>query len=51
MAFSRFGAKLTDQEENDFVDFLGALTNEVPNITYPALPTRTELPPESSLAK
>ena len=35
MGSSQLGAKLTDEEENDIVAFLGALTGELPNIAYP----------------
>jgi cytochrome c peroxidase len=51
MGSSQLGAKLTDKEEDDIVAFLGALTGQLPNITYPALPSRTDSTPTPSLAK
>ena len=51
MGSSQLGAKLPDREEDDIVAFLGALTGELPNITYPVLPVRTESTPLPSLAK
>jgi len=51
MGSSQLGAKLTDKEEDDIVAFLGTLTGQLPNIAYPALPTRTDSTPLPSLAK
>ena len=51
MGSSQLGAKLTDEEENDIVAFLGALTGELPNIAYPVLPVRTKSTPQPSLSK
>ena len=51
MGSSQLGAKLTDQEEDDIVAFLNTLTGELPAITYPILPTRTDATPLPSLAK
>ena len=51
MGSSQLGAQLTDKEADDIVAFLGTLTGELPNITYPILPTRTDSTPEPSVAK
>ena len=51
MGSSQLGEKLTDKEEDDIVAFLGALTGQLPSVTYPVLPTRADSTPEPSLAK
>ncbi len=51
MGSSQLGAKLTDKEEDDIVAFLGALTGELPSVSFPVLPIRTNSTPEPSLAK
>jgi cytochrome c peroxidase len=51
MGSSQLGAKLTDKEEDDIVAFLGALTGQLPSVSYPVLPTRTDWTPQPSLAK
>ena len=51
MDSSQLGAKLSDENEDDIVAFLGTLTGELPNIPYPTLPVRTESTPQPSLAK
>jgi len=51
MGASQLGAKLTDKEEDDIVAFLGTLTGELPDVTYPVLPVRTDATPQPSLAK
>jgi cytochrome c peroxidase len=51
MGSAQLGAKLTDEEEDDIVAFLGSLTGELPSIQYPVLPVRTEATPLPSLAK
>jgi cytochrome c peroxidase len=51
MGSSQLGARLTDEEEDDIVAFLGALTGQLPSVPYPVLPTRTDETPQPSLAK
>ena len=48
MASSQLGADLSDEEIDDITAFLGALTGEVPEITYPILPPETASTPHPS---
>lgn len=45
MAESQLGAELSEEEVTDIVAFLGALTGEVPEVTYPVLPAETASTP------
>jgi cytochrome c peroxidase len=45
MGASQLGAKLSDQEENSIVAFLGSLTGQQPKIELPVLPPRTDSTP------
>lgn len=51
MGNAQLGANLTDKETDDIVAFLDSLTGQLPQITYPSLPTRTDTTPEPSFAK
>ncbi|MFP4239850.1 cytochrome-c peroxidase [Rhodosalinus sp.] len=48
MASSQLGADLSDEEIDEITAFLGALTGEVPEITYPILPPETASTPHPS---
>ncbi|REC58912.1 cytochrome C peroxidase [Rhodosalinus sediminis] len=48
MASSQLGADLSEQEIDELTAFLGALTGEVPEITYPMLPAETAETPRPS---
>ena len=48
MATSQLGAELSEQEVDDVVAFLGALTGELPQVTYPVLPAETAATPRPS---
>ncbi len=41
MGTSQLGTELNDDEVDKIVAFLGSLTGEMPQVTYPVLPTET----------
>ena len=45
MASSQLGAELTEEEVDDVVAFLDALTGQIPEVTYPVLPPETATTP------
>ncbi|SDN75642.1 cytochrome c peroxidase [Lutimaribacter pacificus] len=45
MAESQLGEELTDQEADQIVAFLGTLTGDMPEVTYPMLPVETATTP------
>jgi len=45
MASSQLGAELTEEEVDNVVAFLDALTGQVPEVTYPVLPAETAITP------
>lgn len=45
MAESQLGEELTDTEADQIVAFLGALTGDLPQVTYPVLPAETAQTP------
>ena len=48
MATSQLGAELSDEEVDNVVAFLGALTGEMPEVVYPVLPAETAGTPRPS---
>lgn len=48
MGQSQLGEDLTDRETDQIVAFLGSLTGEVPQVTYPVLPAETGATPRPS---
>ena len=48
MGISQLGAEINDEEANQIVAFLGSLTGEMPEVTYPVLPTETASTPRPS---
>ncbi|WBU64156.1 cytochrome-c peroxidase [Paracoccus aerodenitrificans] len=46
MSSAQIGTELTDQQADDIVAFLGALTGDQPLIEHPILPPRSETTPE-----
>lgn len=48
MATSQLGAELSDEEVDNVVAFLGALTGEMPEVVYPVLPPETAGTPRPS---